>query len=82
MSLEDVTLGSGLKEISKYAFAYCVTLSEINLDSVEIIREGAFFYNIGSTNLTDTYPGAGLTELNMPEVRIVEAGRIRVCVMG
>ena len=74
MSLEDVTLGSGLKEISKYAFAYCVTLSEINLDSVEIIREGAFFYNIGSTNLTDTYPGAGLTELNMPEVRIVEAG--------
>ncbi|MFR7765703.1 MAG: leucine-rich repeat protein [Lachnospiraceae bacterium] len=73
-SLEDVTLGSELKEINKYAFAYCVTLTEINLDNVEIIREGAFFNNIGSVNLTDTYPGAGLTELDMPNLRIVEAG--------
>ena len=41
---------------------------------LEIIREGAFFNNIGSVNLTDTYPGAGLTELDMPNLRIVEAG--------
>ena len=67
-------MGSELKEINKYAFAYCVTLTEINLDNVEIIREGAFFNNIGSVNLTDTYPGAGLTELDMPNLRIVEAG--------
>lgn len=74
LSLENVTLGENLKEISSYAFAYCVALTNINLDYVEVIREGAFMKNQGSTRLTDTYPGRGMTELNMPNVKILEAG--------
>lgn len=73
-AIENVVLGESLTEIGKYAFAYCVSLTEINLEYVEVIREGAFFNNLGSMSLTDTYPGYGLKELDMPNVRILEAG--------
>lgn len=40
--LTEVTLGSGLKEIPEYAFAYAELLSDINLDKVESIGASAF----------------------------------------
>ena len=42
-NLKSVKLGADIVEIRGYAFKNCVSLTEINLDGVEYIREGAFY---------------------------------------
>ena len=42
-NLTTVKLGADIVEIRGYAFKNCVSLTEINLEGVEYIREGAFY---------------------------------------
>ena len=59
-SLKQVTLGKGVKEISRYAFAGCGELSEINLnEGITRIGERAFLY----TNMTRIHIPASVTQL-------------------
>ena len=42
-NLTTVTLGADVTEVRAYAFKNCVSLTTINLEGVEYIREGAFY---------------------------------------
>ena len=57
-NLTSVTLGADVIEIRNYAFKNCVSLTTINLDGVEYIREGAFY---GCSALTDVTLAEGVT---------------------
>ena len=49
-NLTTVTLGADVTEIRSYTFKNCVNLTTINLEGVDIIREGAFY---GCSSLKD-----------------------------
>ena len=57
-NLTTVELGADVTEIRGYAFKNCVSLTTINLDSVDFIREGAFY---GCSALTDVTLAEGIT---------------------
>ena len=42
-NLKTVTLAESVKEIRNYAFKNCTALESVNLETVEFIREGAFY---------------------------------------
>ena len=42
-NLKTVTLGKDIVEIRNYAFKNCASLTTINLENVDFIREGAFY---------------------------------------
>ena len=42
-NLTTVELGADIVEIRNYAFKNCANLTEINLENVDFIREGAFY---------------------------------------
>ena len=56
-NLTTVQLGKDVTEIRNYAFKNCKSLTEINLDSVDCIREGAFY---GCSALKDVTFAAGV----------------------
>ena len=53
-NLTTVELGADVTEIRGYAFKNCVSLTTINLENVDFIREGAFY---GCSSLTDVTLG-------------------------
>ena len=53
-NLTTVELGADITEIRGYAFKNCVSLTTINLENVDFIREGAFY---GCSSLTDVTLG-------------------------
>ena len=51
-NLKCVTLGADIVEIRNYAFKNCTSLTQINLENVDFIREGAFYGCSGLEDLT------------------------------
>ena len=51
-NLQTVTLGADVVEIRNYAFKNCASLTTVNLDGVDYIREGAFYGCSALTNVT------------------------------
>lgn len=85
VALEKVVLGSSLKVVSDYAFQMCINLSDINLENVEEIGEGAFFYNLGNVDtssgyiyINDTYT-TGLKTLNLASCKKIGLGAFSYC---
>ena len=55
-NLKEVVLADSVQDIRNYAFKGCVSLTDINLGKVLVLREGAFY---GCSSLTDVdYSGA------------------------
>ena len=59
-NLQSVTLGADIVEISNYAFKNCKSLTTINLENVDFIREGAF------------YGGSALENINFLDGVVIE----------
>lgn len=85
VALEKVVLGNALKVINDYTFQMCINLSEINLNYVEEIGEGAFFYNLGNTELSsnviyvkDTYT-TGIKTLELDNCKKIGLGAFSFC---
>ena len=51
-NLTEVQLGKDVTEIRNYAFKNCTRLTSINLESVDFIREGAFYGCAALENIT------------------------------
>ena len=51
-NLQKVTLGADIVEIRGYAFKNCKSLTTINLENVDFIREGAFYGCSALENVT------------------------------
>ena len=51
-NLTTVKLGADVTEIRNYAFKNCTSLTTINLENVDYIREGAFFGCSALENVT------------------------------
>ena len=51
-NLQSVELGKDVTEIRNYAFKNCQSLTTINLENVDFIREGAFYGCSALENIT------------------------------
>ena len=51
-NLQSVTLGADIVEIRNYAFKNCASLTTVNLENVDFIREGAFYGCSALENVT------------------------------
>ena len=51
-NLTEVVLGADVTEIRNYTFKNCVSLTSINLENVDFIREGAFYGCSALENIT------------------------------